>query len=186
MKVGLFIAGALLGLLLLGVMVAGSSYISANNYGADVESQLVASRDQNKNVLAQYQQKILEAVQVPEMYKNDFKEVISADVQGRYGAGGSQATFQWLKEHEIKFDSSLYNKLTEIIQGGRKDFEISQERMIDIRRGYEAQQGYFWRGMWLRVAGFPKISMADFKPITTDAVETTFKKGVEAGPLKLR
>jgi hypothetical protein len=186
MKVALLVGGVFLSILLLIGMAAGAGYVSANNYAVGVEAQLRAARDQNKNVLAQYQQKVLEAVQVPEMYKNDFKEVISADVQGRYGAEGSKATMQWLKEHEVKFDSGLYTKLTEIIQGGRTDFATAQEQMIDIRRGYEAQQGYVWRGMWLRLAGFPKVNMADYKPITTDRVETTFTNGKEAGPLKLR
>lgn len=186
MKAALFVVGGLLGLVALVALICGTSYVSANNYAAGVEAQLRAARDDNKNILAQYQQKVLEAVQVPEMYKNDFKEVISADVQGRYGAEGSKATFQWLKEHEVKFDSTLYTKITEIIQGGRKDFEVGQTRMIDIRRGYETQQGLFWRGMWLRLAGFPKVNMADYKPITTDRVETTFTAGKEAAPLKLR
>jgi hypothetical protein len=186
MKAALYVLGGLFGIFALVALICGTSYVGANNYAAGIEAQLRAARDDNKNILAQYQQKVLEAVQVPEMYKNDFKEVISADVQGRYGAEGSKATFQWLKEHEVKFDSTLYTKITEIIQGGRKDFEVGQTRMIDIRRDYETQQGLFWRGMWLRLAGFPKVNMADYKPITTDRVETTFTNGKEAAPLKLR
>lgn len=168
------------------ILIVVASYISANNYGATVEAQLRAARDDNKNVLAQYQQKVLEAAQVPSMYKDDLKEVVAAAVTGRYGADGSKAVMQWIKEANIQFDSQLYVKLQEIIQSGRKDFEIGQTRMIDIRRGYEVQQGLFWRGMWLRMAGFPKVNMADFNPITTDGVEDTYRKGKESAPLKLR
>lgn len=168
------------------VLVIAASYISANNYGATVEAQLIAARDNNKNILAQYQQKILEAAQVPDMYKNDLKEVVSAAVQGRYGADGSRAVMQWIKEANIPFDSKLYIKLQEIIQAGRKDFELGQTRMIDIRAGYNVQLGLFWRGFWLRMAGFPKVNMNDFNPITTDRVEDTYKAGKESAPLKLR
>jgi hypothetical protein len=40
--------------------------------------------------------------------------------------------------------------------------------------------------MWLRIAGFPKVDMTKFKPIVTDAVQDIYKKGKEAGPMKLR
>lgn len=163
-----------------------SAYVSANNYAAATEANLRAARDDNKNILGQYQQKILEAAQVPEMYKNDLKEVVSAAVQGRYGSDGSRAVMQWIQEANIPFDSSLYTKLTEIIQAGRKDFEIGQRKMIDIRRDYETQLGYAWKGFWLRTAGFPKLKLEDFNPITTDRVETTYQNGKESAPLKLR
>lgn len=186
MKAALAVVGGLVGLILLVAVVCGVSYISANNYGAAVEAQLRGARDDNKNILAQYQQKILEAAQVPDMYKNDLKEVATSVMQGRYGPDGSKALMNWIKENDLKFDSSMYTKLQTIIESGRKDFEVGQTRMIDIRRGYETQLGYFWRGLWLRVAGFPKVDMKEFAPITTDGVETTYKNGKEAGPLKLR
>lgn len=186
MKAALVVIGGFIGLVVLAALIAVTAYVGANDYAAGAEAQLRAARDDNKNILAQYQQKVLEAVQVPEMYKNDLKEVISADVQGRYGPEGSKATVQFLKEHAVNFDAGLYKTITEIIQGGRKDFEIGQTRMIDIRRSYETQLGYAWRGFWLRLAGFPKINLADYAPITTEGVETTYKNGKEAGPLKLR
>lgn len=170
----------------IGIAVLAVSYISANDYGSAVESQLKAARDNNKNILAQYEQKILEAAQVPEMYKNDLKEVVLADVQGRYGASGSKANMQWFKERDLPFDSAMHKKMQQLIEAGRKDFEVGQTKMIDIRRGYEAQIGFFWRGLWLRIAGFPKINLDEYKPVTTDRTETSFTNGKESGPIKLR
>lgn len=186
MKAVLALVVTLIATVLLGAAVAFFSYVSANNYGVKVEAELKASRDNNQNILAQYQQRVLEAAQVPDMYKDDFKEVISASMTGRYGDNGSQAMFQWIKEHDINFDSKLYANLQDIIAGGRKDFENGQRKMLDIRKGYEAQLGYFWRGLWLRIAGFPKIDFKDYQPIVTDRVEEVFEKGKESSPLKLR
>ena len=163
-----------------------TSYISAVNFGAEIEPQLRAARDDNKNILAQYQQKALEVAQVPAMYSEDFKNVVKSAVEGRYGPNGSQAVMQWIKESQINYDSSMYTKLVDVIQAGRKDFEIGQRRMIDIRARYETNLSYFWTGMWLRIAGFPKVNMADFNPITTNDVETTYQNGKESAPLKLR
>lgn len=186
MSVGAIVGLGFVGLIVAVLVIAASSYIGANNYGARIEAQLNAEYSNNQNILAQGQQKVLEAAQVPTMYKNDFSEIIKADVQGRYGAEGSKATMQWLKEHDIKIDSDLYKKIQQLIEGYRDEFKNSQTKMIDVRRQYEAEQGLFWRGMWLRIAGFPKVDMSKFNPIITDAVEATYKRGKEAAPLQLR
>jgi hypothetical protein len=167
-------------------LVSTTSYITANNYGARVEATLIKERDNNQNILAQYQQAVMEMVQVPAMYKDDLKEVISSEMSGRYGAEGSKANFQWIKEHALNFDSKLYVNIQEKIQAGRKDFERGQTRMLDVRSSYESSLGSFWRGMWLGIAGYPKINLADYKPVVTDRVEETFKAGKESAPLKLR
>lgn len=167
-------------------LYAITSAISANNYGVTAEATLRAAKDNNKNILGQYEQRVLEMVQVPEMYKDDFKEVISSSVQGRYGANGSQAMMQWLKEHEINFDSSLYKNIQDVIAGGRKDFELAQTKMIDIRRGYETNLGYFVRGFWLRYMGFPKVNLSEYEPVVTTRVEEVFQNRIETAPLKLR
>ena len=180
--IGLGFAGFILAILI----VAATSYISANNYGARIEAQLNAEYDNNQNILAQGQQKVLEAAQVPAMYKDDFKELIAADIQGRYGPNGSQATFQWLKERELNVDAQLYRKIQQLVESYRDEFKNSQTKMIDVRRQYEAEQGLFWRGMWLRIADFPKVDMTKFKPIVTDGVQDLYKKGKESGPMKLR
>ena len=173
-------------ILLFVVVIPFSSYVSANNYGATIESSIKAAWKNNKNILAQYQQKVLEAAQVPEMYKNDYKEVIAADVTGRYGPSGSQATMQWLKERNVNFDTATYRQLQQIIEAGRNEFKTSQTKLLELKRQYETAQGYFWRGMWLRIAGFPKIDLDQFDIVTTDRTEEAFKNGKEAAPLKLR
>lgn len=181
--IGWLAGGGVIAFLLLIVV---SSYISAFNYGNLMENQLKAEWSNNQNILAQYQQKMLEAAQVPEMYKNDFKEVATAAIQGRYGEEGSKAVFQWLQEQNPNLDSRVYLKLQQLIEAGRDEFKIAQTKMIDIKRQYETALGYFWQGLWLKIAGYPKVDLAMYKPITTDRVEQTFQRGKEDGPLKLR
>lgn len=174
------------GMVIIAAIIAVTSYIRANDYGSRIEAQLDGEYDNNMQVLAQGQQKVLEIAQVPAMYKDDFKEIISADVQGRYGKDGSNATFQWLKEHDVALDSSMYKKIQQAIESYRDEFKNAQTKMIDIRRQYEAEQGTVWRGFWLKRAGFPKKDMAKYKPIVTDAVQEIYKAGKESAPLKLR
>jgi hypothetical protein len=162
------------------------SYWTANNYGAKTEAQLKSMRDDNQNILAQYQQKIMEATQVPDMYRDDYKKILEAEMSGRYGADGSKANFQWIQEHALNFDSKLYTNLQEMIAAGRKDFEQGQRRMLDARGKYEGELNTTWRGTFLGMAGYPKIDLKEYQPVITDSVESAFKAGKESAPLKLR
>lgn len=177
------VGAAVLGIL---ALVIGGSYVSAFNRGNVMEQQIKAQYEQNQNVLAQYGQKVQEIASVPAMYRDDLKEVVTAAMQGRYGADGSKAVFQWIKEHNVNFDSTLYTKIQQTIEAGRNQFQNEQEKLIDIKRQYETQLGYFWGGMWLRIAGYPKINLADYKVVKTDAAVEAFTTGKEKGPIKLR
>lgn len=166
--------------------VAFMSYVNANNYGVTVEAQLKAKRDDNRNILAQYGQKISEMVQVPEMMKNDLKEVVVGAIEGRYGEDGSKATWQWIQEQNPQLDSSVYLQVQRAIEAGRDEFKNSQTGMLDIKRSYETQLGYFWTGMWLRIAGFPKLNLDEYKIVSTARADKAFETGREDAPLKLR
>jgi hypothetical protein len=177
---------AVVGLLLAVSAVLAITYVDAYNYGNTMEKQLIAVRDNNKNIYAQYTQKVMEAAQVPAMYRDDVTKVVTAALEGRYGPEGSKATFQWLQEQNPTLDSAVYLKIQQLIEAGRNEFQNGQTRLIDVRRSYETSLGFFWQGTWLRIAGYPKIDLGEFKPVTTDQTEKVFEAGKEAGPLKLR
>lgn len=172
-------------LILVGALVAGS-YTSAYNYGNRMDNKIQAQYQQSENVLAQYSQKIQEMTQVPAMYRDDLKEVISATMQGRYGKDGSKALFTFIKEHNHEFDSSLYKSLQQNIEAGRADFAFENEKLIDIVAEYKTTLGTLYTGFWMRVAGFPKIDLTQFKPISNTYASETFKAGKEVAPIKLR
>lgn len=172
-----------------GAIIVATSYIGANNYGVEAEKGIEAKYKDNQNILAQYGQKIQEAAQVPGMQADDFKKVYTAALEGRYGAEGSKATFQWLREQNPQLDGRVYVKLQQIIEAGRNEFQNGQTVLLDRCRGYETNQGYFWKGLWLRIAGFPKnadIAAKMCKPIITGRVEQVYEKGKEDAPIQLR
>lgn len=172
--------------LLLGVAgILFASYVSAYNYGNSMEKQLAAIQTDNKNILAQYGQKVMEAVQIPEMYAEDLQKVITAAIEGRYGSEGSRATFQWIQEQNPTLDPGLYANVQQIIESGRTNFEAGQRRLIDVRRQYETKLGSFWSGIWLRIAGYPKVNLSDFDIVSTDRADEAFRTKKEA-PLQLR
>lgn len=159
--------------------------VSTYNYGNRAEKKIEASYTNLDNVLGQYSLKIQEMAQVPSIYKDDLKEVFQAAIEGRYGENGSQAMFQFLKEHNPNFDSKLYTNLQQTMDAGRTEFRNEQTVFIDIKREYETSLGSFPRGFVLTFFGYPKINLADYKTITSQHSTDTFKSGIDSG-IKLR
>jgi hypothetical protein len=185
-SVGLVIGLVAVGFFGLIALTGFSSYVSAYNYGNTAENQLKAVQTDNRNILAQYGQKVQETAQVPAMYRDDLTKVLATDLGGRYGKNGSSATFQFLKEHNVNLDPKLYQQIQQIIESGRDNFENGQRHQIDVRRQYETQLGTFWGGMWLKFAGYPKINLADFDIVSTGRADDAFKNHREDGPINLK
>jgi hypothetical protein len=162
------------------------SCISAYNLGNRLETTLKATYSNNQNILAQYSQKVMEASQVPTIMRDDIVKVAKSAIEGRYGEGGSKAVLQAIVESNPQVDPAVYRQIQQIIEGGRNEFQSAQTRLIDQKRVYEEALGSFWTGMWLRIAGYPKVNLVDYKIITTDRTESVFKAGKEEAPLQLR
>ena len=185
MKIFATITGILFVLMLMIAGVCGVSYISASNYGATAEAGLEAAWTNNQNILGNYTLKIKEMAQVPDMYADDLKSVLAAELSARYGSDGSKATMQWIKEHAVNFDSSLYTSLQQTMSAGRDEFTVAQTRMIDEKRQYTMNLNFFWRGFWLKLAGYPKVNLEKYKPVVASDTARAFETGV-AEPVKLR
>lgn len=177
----LIVVGVLVALIVLCI----GSYISANNHGATMDARLKAKYTDMENVLATGAKKVQEVVQVPDMYRDDFEKIVKADMQGRYGAGGSKAAFQWLKERNLNYDSAVYTKVQQVIAGFRNKFENAQSSMIGVKQLYETDVDSAWLGFWLRMAGKPKVALSEYQIISSDFAQKAFEDHKENG-LKLR
>lgn len=178
---------AILGLtgVVFGALIAFASYVSAYNFGNTNEAGIKATWENNQNILGQYTLKIGEMVQVPGMYKDDLKDVVKAEMEGRYGSDGSRGVMQWIQERNLQIDSSMYTNVQQAIEAGRNEFQTNQTRLVDQKRIYQTELGSFWSGFWLRVAGYPKIDLEKYKPVVAGDTAQAFETGVQA-PIKLR
>lgn len=171
---------ALVVLAILGAFLV-MSYISAANFGNRTEMTLKAKMEDNENIYANGTQAIMEIAQVPAMYKNDLLEIVKADIQGRYGPNGSQATFQFLNERQIPIDASMYKAIQQQILAFRGKFEIAQREMLDQRRAYETALGTFPRSIFLSLAGYPRLDLSKYTIVTTDKARQTFETKRDSG-----
>ena len=119
--------------------------------------------------------------QIPEIYRDDLKEIISETFQGRYGAEGSKAVFQWIQEENPQVDSSLYKNIQVTIEAGRNEFTVAQTQLLDVKRSYETNLGYLWKGFWLKIAGYPKLDLSKYKPVVATDTAEKFNTGIDYG-----
>lgn len=180
------VAVGVLGVLLLVGGVLFGTYISAYNSGVRYEAQIEKFHKSSQNTLSSYTLKVKEMAQVPDMYVTDLTKVIESTFQGRYGQDGSKAVMQWIQEQNLQFDSKLYLNLQAAMEAGRDEFKLSQDRKLEICTQYEQELGYFWKGMWMSIAGYPKKDLDVICKVVLDAqTNETFQKG-EASVIKIR
>ena len=171
----------IVGILATVLIGAVGAYISNANYGNRAEQQIVAKYADNENILAQYSLKIAEMAQVPDMQRDDLSKVYKEAMQGRYGADGSKAVFQWLQEQNPQLNAEVYTRLQQTMEAGRTEFRVAQTELIDLKRGYQTNLGYVWKGFWLRLAGYPKIDLNKYNAITSEYAQEAFETGVDKG-----
>jgi hypothetical protein len=163
------------------IAIVAMSYISAYNFGNTKERQVQAKYSDMEVTLANSSNKVADMAQVPAMYKNDAVELIKAEMSGRYGENGSNASIQFLKEKGIQLDSVLYRRIQQEIVTSRNEFTATQKQLIVIKQQYEDALGTFWQGMWLRIAGYPKIDLSKYRIITSTNAKQAFETGIDTG-----
>lgn len=176
---------SILGLIVAGVVTLAVLWVQAANYGNRTEVEIKKIWENNQNVLGQYTLKVQEVASVPAMYKDDLKEVMIGVMQARMGADGSKALFQFFKEQNIPFDSSMYTKIQQVVEAGRNEFQVAQTRLVDVKASYQERLGAIPQGWFLSLAGYPKIDLEKYKPVVASDTRQVFESGVQQ-PIKLR
>lgn len=100
--------------------------------------------------------------------------VLTAAVADRYGADGSKALFQFIKEHNPQLDSATYVKLQAAIEAGRNGFEADQKQLLDRKREYKDLLGSTTALVANIFLGFPRIDMNKYDIVTSSRTEKAF------------
>jgi len=161
-------------ILVISVVTTVSTYNQAVSYEAGIEAQY----KQNQNLLAAHSNKVMEVAQVPGMYAKDMQNLIKTEMTAKFGEGGSKAMFQWFKERDLNFDSSLYKKIMQVMEAGRDDFAAGQKSMASRTQEYTKYHKGAWPGFLVRAFGFPSEEVKTWSVIVTnDYTEEAFKTG---------
>lgn len=165
---------AILGTIAFFVVGFVGSVFSFRGQAVAMENTIAAQYDQNRNNYDNMWKRFKEMAQVNDKYASDLKALFDGAMQGRYGADGSKAMFQWIKEQNPTLDSAIYLKLQTAIEAGRISFEADQKQLIDKKREYQnllrSNRAIFVN--W--ILHFPKIDLSKYDIVTSDATEKAF------------
>lgn len=124
-------------ILLVGIMIAVWA-VGISNTEIEIRNQCKAQQDNNENIYDAVWKIISQKAQLPDKYKNDFKDVYGTIMEGRYKADdGNNPAFKWIQEQNPQFSVDLYTSLGDTIEGQRTKFTMVQARLIDIKREHD-------------------------------------------------
>lgn len=149
----LIIAGAAFLLLLLVGFVSMTSWYDT---AVKTENTTIAQWKDNQNTYDAFWKTVKETAQVPDKYKDDFKQLLVADTTAKFGPEGSKATMQWFQDRQINFDAGLYRKVQDVIESGRQDFKRSQTTLLDKQRKVADMTQSYWGGVMAKHYDFPR------------------------------
>ncbi len=177
-----------LSLILVSCLIFGGMVISKRNAFVRIENNIVTSYDESKNVHSNYVLRIQEMAQVPKMATKQLSEIIKASNEGRYGADGSKAVFQFLKEQNPNIDQSLFTNIQKEMVGGRLDFQSKITRVIDNKKvAYNMLDDTVGGFILKDILGMPRKNIGydggkdDYPVIMSETSVETFKTGVDKG-----
>lgn len=158
---GLWIA---VGVLLVCLVYTLCIYIRFYNRSVELEAAIEAQYQSNQNAYDKMWKTIRETAQVPDKYKDDFKELLVTEVPAKYGKEGSKAMFQWFQDRDLKLPQELYSQVQNVIEGNRTSFQNSQDRILDQQRAYRTHLGRFGHGFLANMGGFPRAVTGTHAP----------------------
>ena len=114
---------------------------------------------------------------VTEQYKDGFQEIYVSMMDARYGQdgdSGKETLMKWIQESNPTFDSNLFAKLMNTIEGKREGFKIAQDQLIDIDRQHKQMKVTFPNS--LIIGGRPDLEIT---VVTSAKTEAAYKTGQE-------
>ncbi len=157
----LLIAGVAAVVLVIGIFLSMTGWYDD---AVKLENTTSAQWQSNQNTYDAFWKTVREVAQVPEQYKEDFKQLLVQETQAKYGAEGSKATMQWFQDRQINLDPSMYRKIQDVIESGRADFKRSQDTLLDKqRKTHDMMEGY-WGSMFAKHYDFPRAQKGHYAP----------------------
>lgn len=168
MKAALIALAIVLALVFVSAGVGFTTYITYKNESVRQEQTINKYNENSRNTLSALTMTVKDMAQIPDMLINDLTKYVEAEMSSRYGEGGSKAMMQWIQEKGQVVDQKVYLNIQAAMQGGRKEFQLSQDRKLEACATYKSNLEYVWSGFWMNLAGYPKIGLNKMCQVISD------------------
>lgn len=179
--------GLIIGLAIAAVALVGgggilSKYVGKHQTYVGYENAIDAQDKEMQNVDTEVTQSLQVQGLAANQYGDLVKDAIKAANSGRYGADGSKAMMQWIKEQNPTIDPSIFKKIMVAAEAGYAKFAAVQKTKIDLARAYKTEydqtaQVPLW-GSFVN-GGFPRKPFSEFEKIVVSGeTKRTFETGV--------
>jgi hypothetical protein len=148
--------------------------VGIRNQAVELETQFSAQIEANKSTYDKMWKIIQQKAGISQQYASDFKSNFAAIMEGRYGnpANRGQSLMLWIQEKNPEFSIELYKDLSRSVESLRIEFDISQKKMIDIKRVHDNLRLKFPSS--LAMFGHNELQL---KLVTSDRTERAFETG---------
>ena len=171
-KIKAFIVGGLI-LGFLGISIF-SMWVSANNKEISLKNHIEAQQKVCESYYDKLWKVLKSKAQVADQYKDTFKEVYPALIEGRYGDEKGGALMKLIVESNPTFDISLYKDLTSSIDAERSGFFMENKKLIDLDREHKVLRQTFPASWFIGSRPDVKITL-----VTSEKTAETFRTGQE-------
>jgi hypothetical protein len=161
-------------------------YVGFSNDANKFEVDIKAKYTDNKNVYDNGWKKVVEVSQVPALQVDALKQLYDATMKGRYGAEGSRAFLQFIKEQNPNLDQTTFIKIQQDIESFRSEFQANQTALVARKQSYETFLTATTSGRFYNMIGsYPHIDLTKFDIVTSERTENVFDSKRDE-PLKLK
>ncbi len=116
-------------------IVVGLTTLSWYNTAVQLDNGVRAQWQENQNSYDAFWKKVKETAQVPDRFKDDFKEILLGAVDKRYA--GKDPAVSFITEQNPGLPSDMYVQVQRVIEAGRNEFRTSQTSLLDRQRKYK-------------------------------------------------
>jgi len=114
-----------------------SMSVSTTNKEIDLRTTTLAQQTKCEAYFDKMWKILKEQAGVADQYKEAFKEIYPALIEGRYSKGDG-TLMKWITESNPEFKTSMYEKVMQSIEIERTGFFNEQTRLIDLQREHSA------------------------------------------------
>jgi hypothetical protein len=163
-----FIAIALLTVLITAILVWNQRG-EAINLETKIEAQLKSNESNYDNMWKRFK----EMTQVTEIQAEQFKDVYTGLIQGRYE--DPNLLFKMVQEQNPQLNGEVYTKLQNEISAGRIEFDRNQKKLLDIIAEYNRLVQH--RGIIMAIITQRQPLDSDEYIVTSDTTKEAFDSG---------